>query len=79
MKTIKINEAITFIAICVLSSVVLCVVLTLMIGLFSSKVDNTEIFKVVDPAFQTVVGALVGIVCGRMSVRASEEPKQPQP
>jgi len=71
----KINEYITFIAICVLSSVVVCVVATLMIGLFSEKVDNTEIFKIVDPAFQTVVGALVGIVCGRMSVTASKEDK----
>jgi hypothetical protein len=67
----KINEYITFIAICVLSSVVICVVATLMVGLFSERVDNVEIFKIVDPAFQTVIGALVGIVCGRMSVTAT--------
>jgi len=78
MKQFKINEAITFIAICVLSSVVMCVVISLMIGLFVTRIDNNEIFKVIDPAFQTVIGALVGIVCGRMSVRAAEEPKEPK-
>jgi hypothetical protein len=75
MKQFKINEAITFIAICVLSSVVMCVVISLMVGLFVTSIDNNEIFKVIDPAFQTVIGALVGIVCGRMSVRAEEPPK----
>lgn len=78
MKQFKINEAITFIAICVLSSVVMCVVISLMIGLFVTSIDNNEIFKVIDPAFQTVIGALVGIVCGRMSVRVAEEPKEPK-
>jgi hypothetical protein len=51
----------------------LAVVVAMIVGLFNQSVDNAEIFKVIDPAFQTIVGALVGLVCGRLSARKTDE------
>lgn len=47
-----------------LSSVVIAVVLILLIGLFDSKVDNDKIFEIIGPAFNTIVGAFVGLIGG---------------
>ena len=44
--------------------VIFAMVLTLMMGLFNDKVDNTEIFKLISPAFQTVVGGFIGLLAG---------------
>ena len=50
-------------------SLTLCIVVfgmvaVLMIGLFDEKVDNTEIFKLISPAFQTIVGGFIGLLAG---------------
>ena len=50
-------------------SFTLCVVIismvgVLMMGLFDKKVDNTEIFKLISPAFQTIVGGFIGLLAG---------------
>ena len=50
-------------------SLTLCVVVVgmvavLMIGLFDDKVDNSEIFKLISPAFQTIVGGFIGLLAG---------------
>lgn len=52
--------------------VVLGMVGTLMTGLFDSSVDNSEIFKLINPAFQTVVGGFIGLLAG---VKLSSEDK----
>ena len=44
--------------------VIFAMVATLMMGLFNDKVDNTEIFKLISPAFQTVVGGFIGLLAG---------------
>jgi len=44
--------------------VIFAMVITLMMGLFNDKVDNTEIFKLISPAFQTVVGGFIGLLAG---------------
>jgi undecaprenyl pyrophosphate phosphatase UppP len=44
--------------------VVVAMVMTLMMGLFDQRVDNTEIFKLISPAFQTVVGGFIGLLAG---------------
>ena len=44
--------------------VILGMVATLMYGLFDHQVDNTEIFKLISPAFQTVVGGVIGLLAG---------------
>jgi len=50
-------------------SMTLCIVVfgmvaVLMIGLFDDKVDNSEIFKLISPAFQTIVGGFIGLLAG---------------
>jgi len=36
----------------------------LLVGLFNPAVDNTEIFKAITPAFQTIVGGFIGLITG---------------
>lgn len=45
-----------------LAAVILAVVVALLIGLFHRDVDNKEIFAILGPAFQTVIGAFVGFL-----------------
>jgi undecaprenyl pyrophosphate phosphatase UppP len=63
-------------------SFTLCVVIigmvaVLMAGLFDDKVDNAEIFKLISPAFQTIVGGFIGLLAGvKLSHgETDEEPK----
>lgn len=50
-------------------SVTLCLILLSMVvvmcvGLFDPAVDNTDIFKLIAPAFQTIVGGFIGLLAG---------------
>ena len=60
-------------------SFTLCVVIigmvaVLMAGLFDDKVDNAEIFKLISPAFQTIVGGFIGLLAGvKLSHGETEE------
>ena len=50
-------------------SVTLCLILLSMVvvmcvGLFDPVVDNPEIFKLISPAFQTIVGGFIGLLAG---------------
>lgn len=62
-------------------SMTLCIVVfgmvaVLMIGLFDEKVDNVEIFKLISPAFQTIVGGFIGLLAGvKLSHDDEDEPK----
>ena len=44
--------------------VIFGMVATMMYGLFDHAVDNSEIFKLISPAFQTVVGGFIGLLAG---------------
>ena len=60
-------------------SFTLCVVIigmvaVLMAGLFDPLVDNAEIFKLISPAFQTIVGGFIGLLDGvKLSHGETEE------
>jgi len=61
-------------------SATLCVVITsmvavLLMGLFSDNVDNTKIFELISPAFQTIVGGFIGLLAG---VKLSHDEDEPQ-
>jgi len=61
-------------------SMTLCIVVfgmvaVLMIGLFDEKVDNSEIFKLISPAFQTIVGGFIGLLAGVKLSHDDEETK----
>lgn len=47
-----------------LSAICISVVLVLLFGMFDDKVDNKEIFSIIGPAFNTVIGAFVGLLGG---------------
>ena len=64
MEKTKLTFVVTTMVTLTLCMVVLAMVLTLMIGLFDTVVDNTEIFKLIGPAFQTVIGGFIGLLAG---------------
>ena len=47
-----------------LAIIVVGVVTTLMYGFFDDNVNNEKIFEVIGPAFNTVIGAFVGLLGG---------------
>jgi hypothetical protein len=64
-------------------SFTLCVVIigmvaVLMAGLFDEKVDNGEIFKLISPAFQTIVGGFIGLLAG-VKLSHGETDEEPKP
>jgi uncharacterized membrane protein YraQ (UPF0718 family) len=59
------DRLVLVIVICTLSAVMVSVIGVLLSGLFQPTVDNTKIFKILGPAFQTIVGAFVGVLGGR--------------
>ena len=54
--------------------------LALTVGLFVSNdvVDSTAILEMVNPAFQTIIGAFVGLL-GGLSLNANARDKEPEP
>ena len=60
-------------------SFTLCIVVVgmvgvLMAGLFDPLVDNAEVFKLISPAFQTIVGGFIGLLAGvKLSHGETEE------
>jgi hypothetical protein len=78
-----INDTVEFVvrvAIVTLSAVILVVVLALVAGLFmpNDVVDSAAILEMVNPAFQTIIGAFVGLL-GGLSLNANARDKEPAP
>ena len=78
-----VNDTVEFVirvAIVTLSAVILVVVLALVVGLFvpNDVVDSTAILEMINPAFQTIIGALVGLL-GGLSLNANARDKEPEP
>jgi hypothetical protein len=69
----RLNTIILLVVISTLSLTMASVIFVLLAGLFNNIVDNTEIFKILGPAFQTIVGAFVGVLGGR--AMKQNEPK----
>ena len=47
-----------------LSVIVFAIVLVLMDGLYDEKIKNSDIFALISPAFQTIIGGMIGILSG---------------
>ena len=79
-----VNDTVEFVirvAIVTLSAVILVVVLALAVGLFVSNdiVNSSAILETVNPAFQTIIGAFVGLL-GGLSLNANARDKaEPAP
>lgn len=71
----KLTFAVTLMVSLTLCIVVFGMVAVLMIALFDEKVDNAEIFKLISPAFQTIVGGFIGLLAGVKLSHDDEEPK----
>lgn len=48
-----------------LASILIAVIVAMLYGLYDPKVDNKDIFAILSPAFQTIVGVFCGILGGR--------------
>jgi hypothetical protein len=83
-----VNDTVEFVirvAIVTLSAVILVVVAALVVGLFlpNDVVDSAAILDMVNPAFQTIIGAFVGLL-GGLSLNANARdaeaaPEAPEP
>jgi hypothetical protein len=78
-----VNDTVEFVirvAIVTLSAVILVVVLALAVGLFVSNdvVDSAAVLETINPAFQTIIGAFVGLL-GGLSLNANARDKEPAP
>ena len=51
---------------------VLAMVISFMLGLWAKEVDNAEIFKMISPAFSTLIGGMIGFLSG-IKLNQSEE------
>jgi len=60
----RLTFAVTLMVSATLCLSVLAMVSALLIGLWSKEVDNTEIFKLISPAFQTIIGGFIGLLAG---------------
>lgn len=60
----RLTYTVTVLVTVTLCAVVLAMVTTLMFALFNEQVDNSEIFKLITPAFQTIVGGFIGLLAG---------------
>jgi hypothetical protein len=60
----SIADRITMVCCVTLAIVVVATVGVVLGGLFDPVVDNNEIFKMITPAFNTIIGAFVGTIAG---------------
>lgn len=58
----------------ILGIIMLAVVFIFLIGMFvpNELIDNNEIFKIIGPAFSTIVGAFVGAFATMMGMKTAE-------
>lgn len=71
------KEKLTFV-VTTMVSFTLCIVIAgmvcaLCVGLFDHQVDNEEIFKLLAPAFQTIIGGFIGLLAGIKFSNSGEE------
>ena len=62
-----------------LASIMVAVVIALIVALFvpNEMVDNKDIFPIIGPAFNTVIGAFVGLL-GGLSLNGGEKKEEPK-
>jgi len=69
----KLLHTIFRITVFTLALVIITVVAVMCEALFDPRVDNKEIFALLSPAFNTVIGAFVGLLGGISLTRSSKE------
>jgi len=71
----KIADYITMICCLALALVLVATCTAALVGLFDDHVDNNELFKMLQPSFNTIVGAFVGTIAG---IKMGKEQKENQ-
>jgi hypothetical protein len=72
MNRERVVNFIYLVTISTLSVVIISVAAVMLVGLFEDKVDNAQIFEMLGPAFNTIVGAFVGLL-GGLSISSKEK------
>jgi hypothetical protein len=54
---------------------VLAMVTAFILGLWAKEVDNAEIFKMISPAFSTLIGGMIGFLSG-IKLMSNEDDKK---
>jgi Na+/H+-translocating membrane pyrophosphatase len=54
---------------------VLAMVTAFLLGLWAKEVDNAEIFKMISPAFSTLIGGMIGFLSGIKLMQNDEDKK----
>ena len=58
---------------------VLAMVAAFLLGLWAKEVDNGEIFKMISPAFSTLIGGMIGFLSGiKLMQNEDNKPKEPK-
>jgi nitrate/nitrite transporter NarK len=55
---------------------VLAMVFAFMLGLWAKEVDNAEIFKMISPAFSTLIGGMIGFLSGIKLMQNEDSKKE---
>jgi undecaprenyl pyrophosphate phosphatase UppP len=70
----KLTFAVTLMVSATLCVSVLVMIVALVVGLWFENIDNAEVFKLISPAFQTIIGGFIGLLAGVKLSNADEEP-----
>ena len=73
----KVKDWIMLISAGSLSMVVFCMMVIFIMATLDSSVDDKEIFTIVGPAFQTIVGGFIGLITG-INIAKKEEDNNDQ-
>jgi hypothetical protein len=68
MNSTDLKSRLTF-TVTVMVALTLCIavlgmVTAFLLGLWAKEVDNSEIFSLLSPAFQTIIGGFIGLLAG---------------
>ena len=55
---------------------VLAMVTAFLLGLWAKEVDNAEIFKMISPAFSTLIGGMIGFLSGIKLMQNEDNKKE---
>ena len=60
----RLTFAVTLMVSATLCVSVLVMIIALVVGLWFENIDNAEVFKLISPAFQTIIGGFIGLLAG---------------
>ena len=70
----RLTYAVTLMVSATLCVSVVVMVVALVAGLWFNNIDNAEIFKLISPAFQTIIGVFIGLLAGIKLGNADDSP-----